>query len=66
MILKKKTYPRRLRAVRVANAVNKVEGVPVTEAAQRLSIQWANGEITINNEISTDCHAQANRQSIIL
>jgi len=46
MILKKKTYPRRLRAVRVANAVNKVEGVPVTEAAQRLSIQWANGEIT--------------------
>ena len=44
--MKKKTYPRRLRAVRVANAVNKVEGVPVTEAARRLSIQWANGEIS--------------------
>jgi len=42
----KETYPRRLRAVRIANAVNKVEGVPVTETAQQLSAQWVRGEIT--------------------
>lgn len=45
-LLSKKSYPRRIRAVRVANAINKVEGVPVTESARRLSAQWARGEIT--------------------
>ena len=46
VLVQKKTYSRRLRAVRVANAVNKVEGVPVTENARNLSAQWARGEIT--------------------
>jgi len=46
VFVSKKTYPRRLRAIRIANAVNKVEGVPVTESAHRLSAQWARGEIT--------------------
>ena len=46
VLVLKETYPRRLRAVRIANAVNKVEGVPVTETAQQLSAQWARGEIT--------------------
>lgn len=44
--MRKENYPRRLRAVRIANAVNRVEGVPVTKNAQQLSAQWANGEIT--------------------
>ena len=44
--MRKKTYNQRLRAVRIANAVNEVEGVPITESARKLSLQWANGEIT--------------------
>jgi len=44
--LSKKAYPRRIKAVRVANAVNKIEGVPITDSARRLSVQWAHGEIT--------------------
>jgi len=39
-------YTRRLNAVKLADAVNKIEGVPVTENARRLSAQWARGEIT--------------------
>jgi hypothetical protein len=39
-------YARRLNAVKLADAVNKIEGVPVTENARRLSAQWARGEIT--------------------
>jgi hypothetical protein len=39
-------YSRRLNAVKLADAVNKIEGVPVTENARRLSAQWARGEIT--------------------
>lgn len=30
----------------VADAVNKIEGVPVTEFAKALSSKWAKGEIT--------------------
>ena len=44
--MQKETYPRRVRAIRIANAINKVEGVPVTETARQLSAQWARGEIT--------------------
>ena len=36
---------RRLMAVKLANAVNKIEGVPVTSQAKRLSAQWVRGEI---------------------
>ena len=39
-------YSRRLKAVKLADAVNKIEGVPVSENARRLSAQWARGEIT--------------------
>ena len=35
-----------MRAVRIANAINKVEGVPVTAEAKKLSSLWAKGEIT--------------------
>lgn len=37
---------RRLAAVKTADAVNKIEGVPVSPLARRLSAQWARGEIT--------------------
>ncbi len=37
---------RRLTAVKLANAVNKIEGVPITSQAKRLSTQWARGEIS--------------------
>lgn len=37
---------RRLAAVKLANAINKIEGVPVTPQARKLSAQWARGEIS--------------------
>jgi len=42
----KKPHPRRLRAMKLAYAVNKIEGVPVTESARQLSAQWVRGEIS--------------------
>ena len=33
-------------AVKVADTLNKIEGVPVSEKAHQISAQWANGEIT--------------------
>ena len=37
---------RRLAAAKLANAINKIEGVPVTSYAKKLSAQWVRGEIT--------------------
>lgn len=37
---------RRLAAVKLANAVNKIEGVPVSTQAKKLSARWARGEIS--------------------
>ncbi len=37
---------KRLQAVRVADALNKIEGVPVSAFAKNLSAQWAKGEIS--------------------
>ena len=37
---------KRLNAIRVADALNKIEGVPVSENARILASKWANGEIT--------------------
>ena len=39
-------HPRRLRALKLAYAINKIEGVPVTENAHKLSVKWARSEIT--------------------
>ena len=36
---------KRLNAIRVADALNKIEGVPVSENARILARKWANGEI---------------------
>lgn len=37
---------RRLEAEKLADAVNKIEGVPVSSFANKLSKQWVRGEIT--------------------
>lgn len=37
---------KRQTAVKVADTLNKIEGVPVTEFAKELSSKWAKGEIT--------------------
>ncbi|MBS3982965.1 MAG: hypothetical protein KGZ41_04120 [Dethiobacter sp.] len=37
---------RRLAAVKLACAVNKIEGVPVSTQAKKLSARWARGEIS--------------------
>ena len=39
-------HARRLAAVKLANAVNKIEGVPVSSQAKTLSARWARGEIS--------------------
>lgn len=36
----------RVSAVKLAIAINKIEGVPVRAQAKRLSAQWARGEIS--------------------
>ncbi len=37
---------RRVAAVKTADAINAIEGVPVSDYARDLSRRWANGEIT--------------------
>lgn len=39
-------HTKRQNAVRVADALNSIEGVPVSDFAKSLSEKWANGEIT--------------------
>ena len=38
---------KRRRAEKTAYAINSIEGVPVSEETKRLSSQWVNGELTI-------------------
>ncbi len=38
---------KRRRAVKIANAVNSIEGVPASESSKLLSDRWSNGEISI-------------------
>lgn len=37
---------KRVTAVKTADAINAIEGVPVSEYARKLSASWARGEIT--------------------
>lgn len=37
---------RRIEAIKLADAINAIEGVPVREYAKELSMQWAKGNIT--------------------
>lgn len=43
----------RRRAEKTAYAINSIEGVPVSEETKRLSSQWVNGELTIE-QIKTE------------
>ena len=38
---------KRRRTEKTAYAINSIEGVPVSEETKRLSSQWVNGELTI-------------------
>lgn len=40
------TKIKRNTAIRVADMLNSIEGVPVSDYAKELSLKWANGEIT--------------------
>jgi len=37
---------RRMQAMKLADALNAIEGVPVSDYAKALSLCWANGELT--------------------
>lgn len=37
---------RRVAAVKTADAINAIEGVPVSDFARQLSVRWARGELT--------------------
>lgn len=37
---------RRIRAIQGSDAINAIEGVPISDYAKQLSTRWANGEIT--------------------
>lgn len=39
-------YNRRIAAVKTADAINAIEGCPVSDYAKRLSFLWARGELT--------------------
>ena len=41
-----KQMNRRLAAVKTANAINAIEGVPVSDYAKKLSLLWVRGELT--------------------
>ena len=42
----KEQQNRRLAAVKTADAINAIEGVPVSDYAKKLSASWARGELT--------------------
>ena len=44
--LTKEQQSRRLAAVKTADAINAIEGVPVSDYARKLSASWARGELT--------------------
>lgn len=37
---------RRIAAIKTADAINAIEGVPVSDYARELSLRWSRGEIT--------------------
>lgn len=43
---KQQTQKRRIAAVKTANAINAIEGAPVSDYAKKLSLCWMRGEIT--------------------
>ncbi len=41
-----KAQQKRMLAIKLADTMNAIEGVPVTANARQLSMRWAHGEIT--------------------
>ena len=41
-----KDKEKRLRAVKIATAINSIEGVPLPDKVKQISERWANGEKT--------------------
>ena len=41
-----KDYSKRMAAIKVADTLNKIEGVTISDYARELSEKWAKGEIT--------------------
>lgn len=39
-------HQKRIAAIKTADAINAIEGAPVSDYARDLSARWANGEIT--------------------
>ena len=62
--MSRQVYNRRIRAVRIASAINKIEGVPVTAFAKQLSSQWANGLITGDEMKAALLKKHANTQAV--
>ena len=42
----RQTNKKRITAVKTADAINAIEGAPVSDYARRLSASWARGELT--------------------
>ena len=45
-IMSSNKIEKRLKAVKVADAINNIEGVPISEKAKELSTLWVNGELS--------------------
>ena len=41
-----KQINKRIAAIKTADAINAIEGVPVSDFARQLSVRWARGELT--------------------
>ena len=60
---------RRMQALKLADALNAIEGVPVSDYAKTLSQCWANGELTgdqmkaallaSHRKLASECHQSA-------
>ena len=52
---------RHMRAVKIADAINNIEGVPVSGKAKELSTLWVNGELSSSEmkKILIDAHRKS-------
>ena len=44
--MSEQNYKRRAAAVKTADAINAIEGSPISDYARELSLRWSRGEIT--------------------
>ena len=54
-------HQRRLAAVKTADAINAIEGAPVSDYARELSDRWAKGELTDEEMLEALWAAQQER-----